>query len=221
MQQPALEPIIRQKLSRSPNRRERSRIKGTFSVARYWHRFRRLITHNVLHADDTPHSIALGASIAMFIAILPLVGIQMFVAVALAALVRANKAICIPVVWISNPLTMFPIYGGCLALGKWLMNSKAPVEPAVALSGLAEPARIVSWVELEYWTALFSRLAGMGVELWVGCIVVGIPVALLTYPVSLWLVSAYRERRRIRLAQRKVFRAPISESAANRKSEVA
>ncbi len=55
-------------------------------MARYWLRMRRFVMHNVLHADDTPHSIALGTAIAVFIAILPLVGIQMFLSVAVAAL---------------------------------------------------------------------------------------------------------------------------------------
>jgi len=186
-------------------------------VSKYWHRARRLIAHNILHADDTPHSIAMGASIAMFIAILPLIGVQMILSVAVAALLRVNKAVCVPVVWISNPLTALPLYGACFAVGRAVMNSTSP--ETVVLTELAEPVKAVSWLELSFWTNLFSHLVSLGVELWVGSAIIGLGLAILTYPLTRWLIGFYRERRRRHLLQKQVYK--VLPAAPARRTEVA
>ena len=93
-------------------------------MAKYWLlRARRILAHRVLHTDDSPHTIALGAGIAMFITFLPLVGIQTILSVGAATLLRANKAVCIPIVWITNVFTIVPIYGACLARGRFVLAS--------------------------------------------------------------------------------------------------
>ena len=70
----------------------------------------------------------------MVIAFLPLVGFQTAIAIGLAALFRANKAVCVPIVWITNPLTLVPIYGGCLALGGWILASPIQEPDAEAMA---------------------------------------------------------------------------------------
>jgi uncharacterized protein (DUF2062 family) len=169
-------------------------------------RARRLLTHNILHADDTPHSLAMGVAIATFVAFLPIMGIQTIVAVAIAALFRANKAVCVPVVWISNPFTAVPIYGGCLALGHLVMGLGAP-DGTVALVQLTPPEQTASWLELEFWKSLFSHMMNLGTDLWVGCAIVGCVFALLSYPAARWTVTAYREHRRRRILRRNLLRA--------------
>ena len=75
-----------------------------------WRRTRRFLIVKVLHANDTPHRIALGIAIGVFIGLTPTVGLQMIIALALATALRANKVVCIPMVWITNPVTLVPIY---------------------------------------------------------------------------------------------------------------
>ena len=89
----------------------RRHIRARFRL--YLHRARKFIYHNVLHADDPPHRLALGAAIGVFVAFTPTVGLQMMLTVSLAWLLRANKVIGLPVVWISNPATLVPIYYSC------------------------------------------------------------------------------------------------------------
>lgn len=191
-------------------------------MSKYWNQARHLIAHNILHADDTPHSIALGASLAMFVAILPLIGIQMVLAVALAALFRVNKAIGIPIVWISNPITAVPLYGGCFALGRWILNTGRPEVDPVLAAELDQTAHAASWVEPGFWSNLLSYLVSMGTELWVGSAIVGLVLAILTYPTMRWLVVKHRERRRLHELQKKVLPLPIPLSAeSTRKTEVA
>ena len=181
-------------------------------MARPWLRLRRFVMHNILHADDTPHSIALGTAIAVFIAILPLVGVQMFLAVAVAALFRVNRAVCIPVVWITNPITIVPLYGACLAMGRLVLGTKADATPI--LDELTTKSQSASWLDLEFWTHLLSLMVNVGGELWIGCSIVGAAVAIISYPVMRWLVISYRERRRQRLLHRELLRANAAAGGA-------
>jgi uncharacterized protein (DUF2062 family) len=178
-------------------------------VSRYWLRVRRFIFHKILHADDTPHALALGVSVGTLVAILPFIGMQTIVAVGLAALLRANKAVCVPLVWITNPFTTVPIIGLCLAVGRFIMGSPAALPPPEVLSGLADPPPAASWFSLQFWYDLVGQLMSLGVELWVGSFVVGGVLAAIAYPITRWLVSAYRERHRRRILQRQLFRTRI------------
>jgi len=173
-------------------------------VTRIWRRTQRFLVHRVLHTDDTPHAIALGAGLAVFVAFLPLIGIQTVLAVALAAVFRANKAICIPVVWISNPVTLVPIYGACFEFGRFLMAGGEPRAETQVLSKL-EPHGGLSLLEPAFWSNLISRAADYGVELWVGCVSVGFVFAILSYGLARWGIAVYRERRRRRLLKKSLL----------------
>ncbi len=175
-------------------------------MRRQWLKLRRIVVHNILHADDTPHAIALGVSIATFIAILPLIGLQTILSVALAALFRANKAVCFPIVWISNPLTAVPIYYPCILIGRLIVPSdQASAEDALSKLTMADSAAGI--LEAQFWKELSLTLVGLGVEIWVGSFIVAAILAILAYPLSRWAVNGYRERHRQRILRRQLFRA--------------
>jgi len=144
----------------------------------------------------------------------------MFLAVGLAALFRVNKAACVPAVWISNPLTMVPLYGGCLALGRFLLGSDNGHGVGHLLGSFTATAGDLSWLDLEFWSMLFTNLADLGAELWLGSFVIGLPVALLCYPVTRWLVSSHREKSRRRQLRRQLYRTQLA-SQQSTKQEVA
>jgi hypothetical protein len=75
----------------------------------YWRRFR-AGARRVLHADATPHAIALGVATGVFISFTPTVGLQMVLGAAIATALRANRLAAILPAWISNPLTIPPIF---------------------------------------------------------------------------------------------------------------
>ena len=54
-------------------------------------------------------SIAFGLALGLFVGFMPILG-QMFVAAALAIMARVNLPIAVMAVWITNPITMGPIY---------------------------------------------------------------------------------------------------------------
>ena len=175
-------------------------------VARYILRARKFVIQKILHADDTPHAIALGTAVATFIAFLPLVGLQTIISISLAAALRANKAVCVPIVWITNPFTLVPIYGACFGLGRWVMASPQDTDSVFVLNELGQQQQ-VSVLMLDFWKSLFSRLAGLGLELWVGCAIVGVVLSIVAYLAARWGVSTYREKRRLRLLRKSLLRS--------------
>lgn len=176
------------------------------SIAKRWYRARRFIAQKILHTDDTPHAIALGAAVAVFVAFLPIIGIQTIVAIGLAALLRANKAICIPVVWITNPLTMGPIYFGSYSLGRLVLPATWTANEG-GLGQLVELAKYASLLEPRFWRDVLWVLAGAGLELWIGCALLGVIFGVAGYFIVKGGVTGYRERRRQRVLRRGRFRA--------------
>ncbi len=60
-------------------------------------------------------------AVGLFSAFIPL-PFQMFIAALLAILFRVNILIAIPLVWISNPITIPPIFYFCYRVGAYVLN---------------------------------------------------------------------------------------------------
>ena len=189
-------------------------------MARYFLRARKFLVHNVLHADDTPHAIALGVSIATFITFLPLIGLQTILSVTLAAIFRANKAVCFPIVWITNPVTAIPIYYPCFVLGRLILGPSGGLSGHEVIQRLTHAGTKGSMLEVQFWKDMLFTMAGLGVELWVGSAMVAALLALLSYPFSRWAISAYRERHRQRLLRRQLFRSNLVGGQVSRSGEI-
>ncbi len=82
----------------------------------------RLHDPNLWHLNR--RSIAGATAVGLFCALLPIPG-QMLVAAALAIWFRINLPTSVVLVWITNPLTMPPIFYGTYRLGAWLLDMPA------------------------------------------------------------------------------------------------
>jgi len=145
------------------------------------------LVHRVLSLDDTPHRIALGMAIGMFVTWTPTIGIQMALTIGICFLFRANKLVGVPLVWISNPFTLVPVYYpnywvGCLILGK-KPDAWSVIEKAFMFDGSW-------WDKTVNW---FSSIMQIFWELWVGSIIVGAFLGIITYFVIYWMVVEYRK----------------------------
>ena len=152
-------------------------------------RLRQFVIHNVLHADDPPHRLALGIAIGVFVAFTPTIGFQMVLAVFLAWLLGANKIIGAALVWISNPATIVPIYYPCYVVGRFICDSGG-----VSFRWwreLGSPPE--GWWDgvVFYW----NRFTEIAVPLWVGCLLVAINLGYLSYRASLSAICIYRMKR--------------------------
>lgn len=145
----------------------------------------RLHDPNVWHLNR--RSVAGGVAIGLFIAWAP-IPLQMATAAVLALLFRVNLPLSVILVWITNPLTMAPMYWFCYRVGVWILGMdmiRAPFEPSIAWL----------WQEIErIWQPLL-----------VGSVVVGGLSALAGYFLTriIWrvVVIRYMNRRR-RMAAR-------------------
>ncbi|AKX44398.1 ATP-binding protein [Thiopseudomonas alkaliphila] len=70
------------------------------------------------------HSIARAVAVGLFWALIPM-PMQMLAAALVAIPLRANLPVSIGLVWLTNPITMPPIFYGCYKLGTWLLGTPA------------------------------------------------------------------------------------------------
>jgi len=99
----------------------------------------------------------------------------MAIVLALASLLRAHKLVGLPLVWISNPLTIPPIFYVGYSLGRVILGW--------------QPLNLLWWNELAeppagWWSATvfyWNRAAEIAVPLWLGLVLIGALAAVLTY----------------------------------------
>ncbi|WP_371372766.1 DUF2062 domain-containing protein [Thalassotalea aquiviva] len=122
---------------------------------------------DVLHNPNLWHlnrrSAAKAFAIGLFTAFLP-VPFQMIIAAALAIWFSANLPLSIALVWVSNPITIPPLFYGCYKLGTVLLNVP---EQAFAF-------------ELS-WQGLMSTLSSVGAPFLLGSLVAGMFFSALGY----------------------------------------
>jgi len=163
------------------------RVTGRFQTA--WDKARHFVLHSVLHADDPPGRLALGAAIGAFITFTPTFGFQSLLVVFAAWLLRANKVVGLPIVWLSNPATMVIIYYPCYVVGRTLLG-REPIG-SQWWNGLRHPPP-GWWPAVQFY---WSRLLEVATPLWLGCLVVGTCAAIATYYLVYHMIRAYRLRR--------------------------
>lgn len=158
----------------------------------------------------------------LFVGLTPTVGFQMVIAVALAATLRANKVVCIPMVWITNPVTLIPIYAVCHRMGSGLIGATPRTLDVANHEQLATPLQQIQSMgfsrvfEFQFWIDVAAGLTRVGAELWVGCLLAGSIFGTVGYFVSRRAVVVYRQRRAARDKARDVRRRERQRRFANR-----
>jgi len=169
-------------------------------VSNLWRSARKFIYQRLLHADDSPHRIALGVAIGVFVAFTPTMGAQTILAIGLAAILRANKAAGVPMVWITNPVTFVPIYGSCWWLGSLLTGGTAASRnDALQRLQMGGHGFFERFFTYDFWAGMLRIMFDLGTELWVGCLIVGVLSAVPAYFLTRSGVTTYRARRQERL----------------------
>ena len=107
------------------------------------------------------NSVAWATSIGLFMAWVP-VPFQMVLAAGAAILLRCNLPVAVAMVWVSNPVTMAPLYFWAYKLGGWMLE-RPPGDFRIELS--------LRW--------LFEELGKVWEPLLLGCLVLGLASAAL------------------------------------------
>jgi uncharacterized protein (DUF2062 family) len=140
----------------------------------------------LMRLGATPHSIALGLALGVFVGCLPIVPFQIALALPLAFFFGGNKITAMLATFISNPLNLPFFYYGLYRIGRMFLP----------LEGI--PPFNPHHLEL----AAFFRSGWMLVAtMFTGGIVSGVPLAAGTYFIARRAVVAWRKRRRLRLSR--------------------
>jgi uncharacterized protein (DUF2062 family) len=162
----------------------------------WWPKTKHFFVHGIFHLDDTPHRIALGVAIGMFVAWTPTIPFQMMLTVALCFVLRANKVVGLPFVWLTNPVTLLPVYTPNLFVGQWLLG-----KPVGDFSQL-QAALDVNGSILERGQEFFDAILPIFMELWIGSLVVAAILGVGSYFTFYQLTMTYRRRHADRLAKK-------------------
>ncbi len=121
----------------------------------------------LLHDPNLWHfnrrSVSGAFAVGLFCAFVP-VPFQMILAAAIAIVLRVNLPISAALVWISNPVTMPPMFYAAYKLGAYLLDS-APLE-----------------MEFEFsWECMSSQMAFIWEPFLLGCFILGTAAAVISY----------------------------------------
>lgn len=142
-----------------------------------WRLVHRRVIQPVLRLNDSPHSLALGVTMGVFVAFTPTVGIQITIVVILGTLLRANRIAAVAMTWISNPVTMIPMYYAYYLLGLFVLRRDGiDREQFNELCRLGDGRS--SW---QFVADIFHRL---GAPLWIGSLIIAVIVTVPVYPWS-------------------------------------
>ncbi len=148
----------------------------------------------LLHQNASPHSIAFGLALGIFVGFLPIMGVQMVVVLFFSLFFRqANKPAAVIGVWITNPITVLPIYAFIYLVGILVY----PVQTPLTYSAMrAEMSRILSLSGPWEQTIAFLNLgADIFIPMFIGGAIVGVVAMIPTYIFMKRAIIRVRRRR--------------------------
>jgi uncharacterized protein (DUF2062 family) len=127
------------------------------------------------------HSVARAMAVGLFAAFIP-APMQMLIAACLAIPIRANLPISVGLVWLTNPITMPPIFYCTYKMGSWLMGVP-PMELPDELT----------------WNWISGELAIVWKPFLIGSVLTGTVLAALAYATTMlywrwWVARNWRKR---------------------------
>jgi len=166
-------------------------------AGRYLRNLRRRFVHRIVGISDTPRAIALGVAIGVFIAMTPTVGVQLIAAALICTLVRANRIAACLLVFISNPFTMLPIYWIDYWLGAHLTSTTRMTRADFdALWQRILDAGMIGGIREGFHTLV----GDLGPPMMIGGVILGLALAVPSYPLTYRAIRLHRRRREARIA---------------------
>ncbi|MHC4777136.1 MAG: DUF2062 domain-containing protein [Planctomycetota bacterium] len=162
-------------------------------------------------------SIALGTSIGVFVAFSPTIGLQMIFGAFLATLLGASRPAAMVPAWITNPVTITPIFGFTYWLGSFIWPGPSVADVRIQLARVAANEAGIPWYALHRYFLEFLKVGlDVFVAMTIGGIIVGGVCAALTYPLMVGVVHGYRLARRKRRQVTRIYeRDPDGEEEAD------
>ena len=165
------------------------RIRTYLWPRRSFSRSLQYFSKRILRLKATPHAVAAGVAAGVFASFFP-VGFHFAIAAVLCWLVAGNLvAAALGAVFFGNPLTFPLLWGASWETGKLLLHDRLPRHGPPA--HLGEMMHNLSFSQL--WDPML-----------IGAVPLGLVFGLLFYGITRWGMTAFREQRRKRLAEKAV-----------------
>lgn len=152
--------------------------------------------YRFLRLRGTPRQIGQGLALGVFIGMTPFLGFHTVIAVMLAAVLRWSKIAAGVGVFVTNPFTAPLIYPLTYKLG-------------AAVSGLSKMSHFPKLFEPGGVIGLMKNSPMILVDLLVGGVIIGLPLAIVSYYIAFYAVSGARKRMELRKSSRITRRAAL------------
>ena len=150
----------------------------------------------LLRLRGSPRQIALGVALGMFVAFTPTLGMQMVLAAFLATLFGANRAAAMTMVWLTNPVTVVPVFGSTYWLGTFFYSGP-PVEHVTNImrEAIADLANYEIWRFYDQFLAFLTIGRDIMIPMTIGGVIVGTVFGVVSYFVSLGVIDRFKHLR--------------------------
>ena len=150
----------------------------------------RALLRKVLALNDSPHAIALGVAIGIFVGLTPTVGIQTILILGLVFATRKfmyfNATAAMASTYVSNPVTMVPMYYGWYRIGAWFYPSSLTA---------AEFEQLLQFEGFSGWLAAMQNLGSqVALPMCLGALITASIGVAIAYPTTYFLVKSFRNR---------------------------
>lgn len=151
----------------------------------------------VLKLRSTPAAIAGGLAMGTFVALTPTIGVQFIAVVILATLFKLNRAASIAPIWVTNPVTIAPIY----TFNYWVGLQFCDGPPLRQVSAIfVDIGKAMARMEIWQIEEQVKMMLHIGKEiilpLCIGSCIVGVVCGLLIYFLSLKMLLIFFNRRK-------------------------
>lgn len=151
---------------------------------------------SILRLEATPHAVALGLATGVFVAFLPILGVQMVVAAMIAWLGRANVGAALLGTWAGNPITWPMMWVASYLIGITLLGEAGAMTVEELQRTLAQlgdtPPHRMSWMAM--FDGAKAVLWPILKPLFVGGLVLGLISGSALYFIGRRAAEAFRTR---------------------------
>jgi uncharacterized protein len=155
----------------------------------------------IIRLKGEPHELAMGMTIGVFVAMLPIMPFHIILAVALALFFRASKITAVIGCWASNPFNWYIVYFLNYRIGAFVLGLKGDNK------GFASIIESMHHSEdaMELVTRIASSSGNIIAAFLIGGIIMGIAAAIPSYFIFLKVFGMIKDWRRKR-KERKIWR---------------
>jgi hypothetical protein len=186
------------------------------SPVKLWKKLRGFVAqrfHLLVQLHDTPHAIAGGVAIGIFIGFMPpILPAKTLLSIGIAWIFRCSKvAAAISVAAHDLLFLIWPlILRWEFIIGYWLLHHHMPAKLVVGNKGKVHIEKLLDWHTYRDWTHwiheqmnlnFFERVVGPAL---IGWVVIGIPASVISYALTLKIVKAARAAKLAKAESRQV-----------------